>query len=775
MRFAKNVLEKVKEMKAKPIYLMAALSVSLCTSSAFAFKEDTHKKISALAASASVLAQAGKLKDLGLLFAINDERQMFPYTPSTSPILDDQGNAVKPTILGIFMHGAFNEDVGKRAANHFFNPLNDGPLTIAGISLFNTTSPNWILEDKGEISGNVAGAQEFSYKDAREYFYLALTKPAKTDRDKNWGRTFQTLGQVIHHLQDMTQPQHVRNESHLDQGSMELLGIQWNPLYNPSLCEAWTLANPPAASVFSGYAPVYSDVDSTVFTTPRKFWTTSTGTGTGGKGIAEFTNRGFFSSHTLPNNLTGAAFPSPADSLAIKETVDIETVCAEAVANGRPECPNGISGEMTFFKTTVTDSLRPSQVENPRAMVWSVFDPDLKTKNQNEVYALNRFTLDAANEFLIPRAVAYSAGMINYFFRGKMEISLPDEGVYGIIDLNDPANNQKDTGGFKKIKLKVKNVTPRGSGIEPMGTSGKLVAVAKFHRNNCYTPTLSGEYGSLGIDWRSCRSNDDDIVVSEEVAVPSGINNDPQQLTFTFTVPIPINATDLFLQVVYRGPLGDEADAVVVATKDIAEPHYHNHFSNRDQVKYGSYWPFLDGTPQYTFEQWCTGGSTPAFPSLDACSQAVGYTFKAQYSPNSAPIPGYDPNNPVETGDPQDPLLARDVWHDMDKQIPINPAFVMPGPVGSVARVVTLSDVQPSNVVLWMDEHNDPWHSLANFKWDSGIVLSNINQKDEENDTLLPSTKYKEFRGIFIPEQFVPNTTIEDLPPLRLLPSQINF
>jgi hypothetical protein len=72
-------------------------------------------------------------------------------------------------------------------------------------------SPDWVLEDNGEVDG-----QEFSYRNAREHFYKALTSPLLSDREENWGKLFQTLGQIIHHLQDMAQPQHVRNDAHLD-------------------------------------------------------------------------------------------------------------------------------------------------------------------------------------------------------------------------------------------------------------------------------------------------------------------------------------------------------------------------------------------------------------------------------------------------------------------------------------------------------------------------------------------------------------------------------
>lgn len=50
--------------------------------------------------------------------------------------------------------------------------------------------------------------------------------------------------------------------------------------------------------------------------------------------------------------------------------------------------------------------------------------------------------------------------------------------------------------------------------------------------------------------------------------------DEPIPLTFDFTDRIPINAMDLYLQVVYRGKLGDEPDALVVGTKDISEPTF---------------------------------------------------------------------------------------------------------------------------------------------------------------------------------------------------------
>lgn len=59
----------------------------------------------------------------------------------------------------------------------------------------------------------------------------------------------------------------------------------------------------------------------------------------------------------------------------------------------------------------------------PRAATRSIFSDDLQTYDVNTgaAFSLNRFNFDAVYPNLIPRAVGYSAGLINYFFRGKID------------------------------------------------------------------------------------------------------------------------------------------------------------------------------------------------------------------------------------------------------------------------------------------------------------------------------------------------------------------
>jgi hypothetical protein len=53
-------------------------------------------------------------------------------------------------------------------------------------------------------------------QNARGYEWLGLTATNEADRFENLTNMFRAVGQVMHLLQDASQPQHVRNEQHLD-------------------------------------------------------------------------------------------------------------------------------------------------------------------------------------------------------------------------------------------------------------------------------------------------------------------------------------------------------------------------------------------------------------------------------------------------------------------------------------------------------------------------------------------------------------------------------
>ncbi|HET7629875.1 MAG TPA: hypothetical protein VFK03_00710 [Candidatus Saccharimonadales bacterium] len=229
---------------------------------AYAYQTLTHADISAHALRVSVVATAdGPLQDLGLK-PFDDKQQMF---------LNSNGDP--RTLLEPVREGAILEDKGIKSLNHFYDPVYGRPLTVPGLKkLFRPlTSPDWALEDQTTYSD-----QSYSLRDANEYLYTALTSAMPQDQNSSFGLLFETLGHVIHHVEDMAQPQHVRNDEHCYKW-------YWGPLENPSVYEDFTNDNKKEFP-FGGYRAAS-------FGSARKYW--YNGIKGSGSGISEFTKTNF--------------------------------------------------------------------------------------------------------------------------------------------------------------------------------------------------------------------------------------------------------------------------------------------------------------------------------------------------------------------------------------------------------------------------------------------------------------------------------------------------
>ena len=86
-----------------------------------------------------------------------------------------------------------------------------------------------------------ATIQCYSFEDALNYFRYALTAEDKDVREKQFGNLFLSLGHIMHLVQDMAQPQHVRDDMHCDSEEVcKPLNHVVPGLYNPSYYEAYT-------------------------------------------------------------------------------------------------------------------------------------------------------------------------------------------------------------------------------------------------------------------------------------------------------------------------------------------------------------------------------------------------------------------------------------------------------------------------------------------------------------------------------------------------------
>jgi len=254
------------------------------------------------------------------------------------------------------------------------------------------------------------------------------------------------------------------------------------------------------------------------------------------------------------------------------------------------------------YRGTVRDTLIGQDATSVPLTSYSVWDQFLQSRSAVPTFSLNRQNYDAMAELLIPRAVVYSTGLINHFFRGRIGISLPDEGAFALAD----HARASGTTGFKKIRVKVRNATPpivtAGQSIYPQDmTGGALFAVIRFHKDLAYRENLSGIVGMGTCTTETsvfdnsnpeattlCRDGVEQIVVSAPYSIALA-SDEEQEIQFDFSdAPVPLAATDLQLQLVYRGALGDETDAVVVASADISEPTYFTFHNATDYISIGA-------------------------------------------------------------------------------------------------------------------------------------------------------------------------------------------
>jgi len=417
---------------------------------AYSYKETTHQDLSQNAVYLSnIVIDESLLYDLGLKSFNSNEVFVDP----------DNVNGKKISIVELFRGGAKYEDRSNRALNHFYNPVTNLPLPFIGTLPAGSASPNWALEDNSDVDPELTGAQEYSYKDAMNYFHLALTSATIDERELNWAKTFQTLGQVIHHIQDMAQPDHARNDAHLD-----VVDSSWYEKFTDD-----EKGKDYFTSLMTGNAyPI------PVFDTAREFWITNDSDITLRRGIADFTNRNFVTKDTMfkfngGNFILNSDLPLP-EPLATRNSADIsdpslmgqdgQALCDYIKNQASITFPAGTCN-MEFLETTVYGAIAGENTTNARAATLSIFNKKLDDHNltaelQDEdgsisyidrSFTLNEFNFKARYDYLIPRAVAYSAGLINHFFRGKIDMvpnpagegwvikNLTDEDMAGLFSI----------------------------------------------------------------------------------------------------------------------------------------------------------------------------------------------------------------------------------------------------------------------------------------------------------------------------------------------------
>ena len=389
-----------------------------------AFKLETHRRLNLRAANASMVAPY-----------LRDELDVPSGLESIlrgQPVREwiRTGGAAEDLFLDSEFNGAVN-----RSRHHFHNPLL--PWTNAGLDsgcrvfpflpflsfpVTGQASIHWAQSSAAQL----AGGDDASWAAARNEFHRSLTLGAKNALDENIpsreaaaARVFQILGQQMHLIADLAVPAHVRNDIHCGPASepfevwAESKGIGQSQNAVPIR---------PGNGIFTVNVPISDDVakvpaarlwDSDQYTLTNPQVTLSPTIG-----LAEFTNANFWSKDTV----LSPSFPFPARTsieqgdLFYTGTGHLRSYWVKA-RDGVTSLPNpddpGAPGP-PFNRFAVATSLD------------AFLAPDLQAKKVQFDDAVH----DQYAKLLFPRAIGYSAALLDYFFRGRLDVDVfadPDD------------------------------------------------------------------------------------------------------------------------------------------------------------------------------------------------------------------------------------------------------------------------------------------------------------------------------------------------------------
>ncbi|MBI4824867.1 MAG: hypothetical protein HY807_00390 [Nitrospirae bacterium] len=436
----------------------------------------THKLLSKYAADSSVLRLCNNVQDITC-----DYLKKLGFDQGLLDILvwDGSSTIKQGKIENWIQEGAELEDDGSkweavtgkaRFNNHFHNPLKT--WTEAGLDdtvLFIPYSgDSSLLWAQNSIKQENSLGGDWSWQKTREDFYVALTgknfagvkvATTKAERDMYFAKTFRGLGQQMHLIQDAAQPDHVRNDAHpFNINKDGRLNIEVWAAEKYFKLEALKVFIPetnikfpalPAPSTLtldqayydSNLTPsaLFIDTDQYNADDPSQFFRNSLATSQS-IGLAEYTNSNFASPDTIFKEDLAQTdphyFPYPN-----KLSTNLQELISKNILPETVTTEDGVQQPTLYIKKEKDGEIIDHFVK-PKYTTTSRLD-----YIGGEVHELDFYQDEAVYEeyakLLLPRAVGYSAGLLNYFFRGDITLEFDSDAGYGYVIVNNTNEEMK--------------------------------------------------------------------------------------------------------------------------------------------------------------------------------------------------------------------------------------------------------------------------------------------------------------------------------------------
>ncbi len=418
------------------VFLTIATFLCLCQPLFAWDKVYTHPALSQEAANYS---QVGNYlqNQLGYTEGLNTQLQI---TNTTTPFVQDlidrgmDQSITTRSVLEWIREGSELEDAlirQARSQHHFHDPVRNAgldnrtdhpywegvPTLLSPFDLRGESALFWIIT--GTSSTGYPRNNQETWSATRDKFYSALTSLAKSTREQYMAETFISLGHVLHMVEDMGVPAHTRNDFLFAHYRSVYTRDYGNPL------EMWAERQVDAtsddtipANWLTGWTPtpkVYSKV-SDYFDTDTRDANSYLGDGVSPPatwGLAEATNYQFFSWSTI-SPLTSSLyyFPHPdIDRCDVKEELGRTYLYGYAVDH------------LARF-TMSEDFLEHGHLEQAWCTLGEAIYDDYAT-------------------ITIPRTIDYATGLINYFFRGQLNVepNWADPNIVELVITNDSNNS----------------------------------------------------------------------------------------------------------------------------------------------------------------------------------------------------------------------------------------------------------------------------------------------------------------------------------------------